>query len=61
MVSAEGQQAIVDSVAEYPVRDGIKSPYALKPFSQLSPPSVTPDDLGDAVDALTLEREAGMA
>ncbi len=61
MVSAAGQQAIVDSVAEYPVRAGIKSPYALKPFSELDPPPVTPDDLGDAADALVLEREAGLA
>lgn len=61
MVSADGQQAIVDSVAEYPIRPGIKSPYALKPFAELDPPPVTPDDLGDAADALVLEREAGLA
>jgi iron(III) transport system substrate-binding protein len=61
MVSRDGQQAIVDSVAEYPVRTDIKSPFALKPFSELNPPAVTPDDLGDAADALALEREAGLA
>jgi iron(III) transport system substrate-binding protein len=61
MVSAPGQQAIADSVAEYPVRPGIKSPYALKPFTELDPPAVTPDDLGDAASALVLEREAGLA
>jgi iron(III) transport system substrate-binding protein len=61
MVSAPGQQAIVDSVAEYPVRPGIKSPWALKPFGELEPPAVTPDDLGDASSALALEREAGLA
>lgn len=61
MVSAEGQQAIADSVAEYPVRPGVKSPFALKPFEELDPPAVTPADLGDAADALALEREAGLA
>jgi iron(III) transport system substrate-binding protein len=61
MVSAPGQQAIVDSVAEYPVRPGIKSPWALKPFTELEPPAITPDDLGDAASALKLEREAGLA
>lgn len=61
MVSADGQQAIIDSVAEYPARPGIESPYPLKPFTELDPPGVTPDDLGDAADALALEREAGLA
>jgi iron(III) transport system substrate-binding protein len=61
MVSAAGQQAIVDSVAEYPVRPGITSPFALKPFAELDPPDITAADLGDAADALVLEREAGLA
>jgi iron(III) transport system substrate-binding protein len=61
MVSREGQQAIADSVAEYPLRPDITSPYALKPFAELEAPAVTPADLGDAADALALEREAGLA
>lgn len=61
MVSAAGQQAIVDSVAEYPLRPGVTSPFALKPFEQLHPPKVSPADLGDATDALALRREAGLA
>jgi iron(III) transport system substrate-binding protein len=61
MVSEAGQEAIAGSVAEYPVREGVKSPFALKPFEELSPPDVTPADLGDAADALVLEREAGLA
>lgn len=61
MVSEAGQEAIAGSVAEYPVRKGIKSPFALKPFDELDPPAVTPADLGDAADALVLEREAGLA
>jgi iron(III) transport system substrate-binding protein len=39
----------------------VKSPFALKPFSELDPPDVAPADLGDAADALALEREAGLA
>ncbi len=61
MVSAPGQTAIADSVAEYPLRPGIKSPYAIKPFDELDPPPITPADLGDAADALILRREAGLA
>jgi iron(III) transport system substrate-binding protein len=61
MVSATGQQAIADSVAEYPLRPGVKSPFDLKPWDELDPPPVTPADLGDAADALALEREAGLA
>lgn len=61
MVSAAGQQAVVDSVAEYPVRPGVESPYSLKPFDELGAPDVTAADLGDGADALTLEREAGLA
>lgn len=61
MVSPAGQQAIVDSVAEYPLRPGIKSPFALKPFDELQAPGITPADLGDAADALALRREAGLA
>lgn len=61
MVSPAGQQAIVDSVAEYPLRPDISSPFALKPFDELDPPKVSPADLGDAADALALRREAGLA
>lgn len=61
MVSAEGQEAIVDAIAEYPLRPGIVSPFPLKPFDTLDPAPVTPDQLGDAEEALTLLREAGLA
>lgn len=61
MVSAAGQQAIVSTVAEYPLRPGITSPFAVKPFEELHPPKVSPADLGDAADALALRREAGLA
>jgi iron(III) transport system substrate-binding protein len=61
MVSEPGQEAVVGSVAEYPLRPGVKSPFALKPFDELDPPPVSPADLGDASDALALRREAGLA
>ena len=61
MVSQAGQEAIADTVAEYPLRPGVKSPFDLKPFDALNPPPVSPADLGDAADALALRREAGLA
>jgi iron(III) transport system substrate-binding protein len=61
LVSEGGQAAIADSVAEYPLRPGVKSPFALKPFDELDPPDVTAADLGDAADAAALRREAGLS
>ncbi|MFC4297320.1 iron ABC transporter substrate-binding protein [Castellaniella hirudinis] len=61
MVSRAGQEAIADTVAEYPLRPGVASPFDLKPFDALNPPPVSPADLGDAADALALRREAGLA
>jgi iron(III) transport system substrate-binding protein len=61
MVSQAGQEAIADTVAEYPLRAGVKSPFDLKPFDTLQPAPVSPADLGDAADALALRREAGLA
>jgi iron(III) transport system substrate-binding protein len=60
MVSEAGQTAIVGSVAEYPVRAGIASPYHLPPLDQYGPNSVTAADIGSAADAYVLERQAGM-
>lgn len=61
MTGEAGQKAIVEAVAEYPVRPGVASPYELKPLDQLDPPDLTPDDVSDAVEALALQREAGLA
>jgi len=61
MTGEAGQKAIVDAVAEYPVRPGVVSPYDLKPLDQLDPPDLTPDDVSDAGAALSLQREAGLA
>lgn len=60
MTGETGQTAIIDAVAEYPVRPGVVSPYALKPLSELEPPDVTADDVSDAGEALALQREAGL-
>jgi iron(III) transport system substrate-binding protein len=61
MVSAKGQQALADAVAEYPLRPGIVSPFPLEPFDRLDPPPVTPAEIGDAADAIAMEREVGLA
>ncbi|MFK8250935.1 iron ABC transporter substrate-binding protein [Ancylobacter terrae] len=61
LVSEQGQTVIAKSMAEYPLRPGVTSPYALKPFDQLDPPPVTPAELGDAAEAIPLAREAGLA
>ena len=60
-VSEAGQKAIVDSVAEYPVRRGIVSPYDLPPLDQVAGAPVAPADFGSAADAYALQRDAGMA
>jgi iron(III) transport system substrate-binding protein len=66
MVSQLGQETIAATVAEYPLRPGVtspfeKPPYNLRPLSQIDPPNVSPADMGDAADAITLRREAGLA
>lgn len=61
MTGDEGQKAIVEAVAEYPVRPGVVSPYPLKPLAELDPPDLAPDDVSDAVEALAMQREAGLA
>lgn len=60
MVSEEGQRVITQTTAEYPLRKGLESDRGLKPFSELEAPKVTPADLGNAEEALELEREVGL-
>ena len=43
-----------------PLRKGMESIRGLKPFSELEAPNVTPADLGNAEEALDLEREVGL-
>ena len=60
MASEEGQRVITNTSAEYPLRKGMQSNRGLKPFSELQPPKVTPADLGNAEEALELERDVGL-
>jgi iron(III) transport system substrate-binding protein len=59
MISKPGQEAMIDTTAEYPVLPGLTSPFNLPPLSGFSAP-VTPADMGSASDAYALEREAGL-
>jgi len=60
MASEEGQRVITQTTAEYPLHKGMESNRGLKPFSELNPPRVTPADLGNAEQALELERDVGL-
>ena len=60
MASEEGQRVITNTSAEYPMRKGMISDRGLKPFEELQPPKVTPADLGNAEEALELERDVGL-
>ena len=59
MLSAEGQEAMIKTTAEYPVLAGLTSPYNLPPLANFTAP-VSPADMGSAADAYALEREAGL-
>ncbi|MCW3473199.1 extracellular solute-binding protein [Limobrevibacterium gyesilva] len=61
MVSEDGQRAIAGSVAEYPVRPGVASPFPLRPLEDFAGAPVTAADIGSAADAYALQREAGIA
>ncbi len=61
MVGAAGQAAITNSVAEYPVRPGVTSPFPLPPLDQVAAAPVTPAEFGSAAEAYALQRDAGMA
>ncbi|MDE1165850.1 MAG: extracellular solute-binding protein [Pseudomonas sp.] len=60
MASEEGQRVITNTTAEYPLHKGMESNRGLKPFSELEPPKVTPADLGNAEEALEMERDVGL-
>jgi iron(III) transport system substrate-binding protein len=60
MASEEGQRVITRTTAEYPLHQGMESDQGLKPFNELRPPKITPADLGNAEEALDLEREVGL-
>ena len=60
MASEEGQRVITNTTAEYPMRKGMVSERGLKPFEELQAPDVTPADLGNAEEALEIERDVGL-
>ncbi|MNO58846.1 Iron-utilization periplasmic protein precursor [compost metagenome] len=60
MASEEGQRVITQTTAEYPLHTGMESDQGLKPFNELRPPNITPADIGNAEEALDLEREVGL-
>ncbi len=59
MAGKDGQEAMASTSAEYPVIEGVSSPFPLPPLSRFSAP-VTPADMGGASQAYALMREAGM-
>jgi iron(III) transport system substrate-binding protein len=60
MASEEGQRVITQTTAEYPLHKGMVSDRGLKPFEELQAPNITPADIGNAEDALDLERDVGL-
>jgi len=60
LVSDEGQRLLANAAGDAPLRPGIVSPVALKPFDQLAASPVTAAMIGDAADALELERSVGL-
>ncbi len=59
MVSKPGQDAMLQTSAEYPVLASAKSPFPLQPLADFDAP-VTPADIGSAAEAYALERDAGL-
>jgi iron(III) transport system substrate-binding protein len=59
MLSRPGQEAMMATTAEYPVIDGLTSPFNLPSMASFTAP-VTPADMGSASEAYALEREAVM-
>jgi iron(III) transport system substrate-binding protein len=59
LVSEKGQAAMIDTVAEYPTRPGLASPFPLPPLDRFQA-KATPAEIGDASEAYALEREAGL-
>jgi iron(III) transport system substrate-binding protein len=51
---------ITQTTAEYPLHKGMVSDRGLKPFDELRPPKISPADLGNAEEAIELEREVGL-
>lgn len=61
LVSKPAQEIIAKSESyEYPIASGVRTKRAIKPFSELKPPDVGIDDLGDGRAALRQLQDAGL-
>jgi len=62
LVSKPAQEMMskLDITFEYPLAAGVAANPALKPMAELSPPSITLEQIGDDHDAAQLLREAGL-
>lgn len=61
LVSKPAQEIIAKSESyEYPIASGVRTQRAIKPFSELKPPDIGIDDLGDGRGALRQLQDAGL-
>jgi iron(III) transport system substrate-binding protein len=61
LVSRPAQEIIAKSESyEYPIASGVQSKRDIKPFSELRPPDISIDALGDGRDALRRLEDAGL-
>ena len=61
LVSRPAQEIIATSESyEYPIASGVQTKRDIKPFSQLKPPKVSIDELGDGRGALRQLEDAGL-
>lgn len=61
LVSKPAQEIIATSSSyEYPLGSGVQTKRDIKPFSQLKPPDISVDDLGDGREALRALQDAGL-
>jgi iron(III) transport system substrate-binding protein len=61
LVSRPAQEIIAESESyEYPIASGVQTKRDIKPFSELRPPDISIDDLGDGRAALRQLEDAGL-
>jgi iron(III) transport system substrate-binding protein len=61
LVSEPAQQIIAESESyEYPIASGVQTERDIKPFSELKPPQISIDELGDGRAALRQLEDAGL-
>jgi iron(III) transport system substrate-binding protein len=59
VTSKAGQQVVADTVFEYPIGSGVPGNPALKPISELQPPTIDPDSL-NGPEVTDLMTQAGL-